>query len=225
MAQYHGDRSWHIEDRGSFVHLRSQAPGRQVEIFANKFTDDEQGINDIDEVLRQRKATPSVIVHRGHTFYVDKTLEKLSATVTLVYLGNCGGNTLLETVLRRAPYAHIITTKSIGTLTINDPLLKALNTYLLRGKDLTWQGFWRQIEAKFGRNPRFIDYVPPDKNASVVFLRAYHSLTSDDKRPLQGLQGFSPPETWHSVPQDTLVISVGGHLYASAGPRLVDIAW
>jgi hypothetical protein len=225
MAQYHGDRSWHIEDRGSFVHLRSQAPGRQVEIFANKFADDEQGINDIDEVLRKRKATPSVIVHRGHTFYVDKTLEKLSATVTLVYLGNCGGNTLLETVLRRAPYAHIITTKGIGTLTINDPLLKALNTYLLRGKDMTWQGFWRHIEARFGRNPRFIDYVPPDKNASVVFLRAYHSLTADAKQPVPRLQGFSTPATWHSVPQGTRVIPVGDHLSPSGGPRLVDIAW
>jgi hypothetical protein len=225
MAQYHGDRSWHIKDHGSFVHLRSQAPGRQVEIYANKFTDDEQGINDIDEVLRQRKATPSVIVHRGHTFYVDKTLEKLSATVTLVYLGNCGGNTLLETVLRRAPYAHIITTKSIGTLTINDPLLKALNTYLLRGKDMTWQGFWRHIEARFGRNPRFIDYVPPDKNASVVFLRAYHSLTADAKQPVPRPQGFSNPATWHGVPQGTRAIPIGGHLEPSEGPRVVDIAW
>jgi hypothetical protein len=212
MAQYHSDRSWHIEDHGSFVHLRSQAPGRQVEIYANKFTDDEQGINDIDQVLRKRKATPSVIVHRGHTFYVDKTLEKLSATVALVYLGNCGGNTLLETVLRRAPQAHIITTQGIGTLTINDPLLKALNTYLLRGKEMTWQGFWRHIEARFGRNPRFIDYVPPDKNASVVFLRAYHSLTADDKRPLQGLQGFPHPETRRGVPQGTRLLPVGGHL-------------
>ena len=35
-----------------------------------------------------------------------------------------------------------MTTQGIGTITINDPLLKALNTYLLRGKDLTWQRFW-----------------------------------------------------------------------------------
>jgi hypothetical protein len=99
-------------------------------------------------------------------------------TAALVYLGNCGGNTLLETVLSQAPKAHILTTKGIGSITINDPLLKALNGYLLHGQDITWQRFWRHIEATLGQNPRFVDYVPPDKNASVVFLRAYYSLSA-----------------------------------------------
>jgi hypothetical protein len=181
LAQYHADRSWHIEDHGSFVHLRSRGPGRQIEIYANTFTDDEQGITDIDQALRTRQIAPSVIVHRGHSTHVDRTLEKLPATAALVYLGNCGGNTLLDTVLRQAPTAHIITTRGIGTITINDPLLKAFNTYLLRGKDLTWQHFWQHLGATLGRHPRFMDYVPPDNNASVVFLRAYHRLTAEAK--------------------------------------------
>ena len=181
IAHYRRDPSWHMEDHGSFVHLRARGPDRQIEIYANTFTDDEQGINDIDQVLRARNIAPHVIVHRGHSPHVERTLEKLPATAALVYLGNCGGHTLLDTVLRQAPTAHIITTRGIGTLTINDPLLKALNTYLLRGKDLTWQRFWRQLEATLGRNPRFIDYVPPDTNASVVFLRAYHRLTAAAK--------------------------------------------
>jgi hypothetical protein len=181
LAQYHADRSWHIEDHGSFVHLRSQGPGRQIEISANTFTDDEQGITDIDQALRTRQIAPSVIVHRGHSTHVDRTLEKLPATAALVYLGNCGGNTLLDTVLRHAPTAHIITTRGIGTSTINDPLLKAFNTYLLRGKDLTWQHFWQHLAATLGRHARFMDYVPPDKNVSVVFLRAYHRLTAAAK--------------------------------------------
>jgi len=84
---------------------------------------DEQGSTDIDDILRQRRVTPSVIVHRGHSTYVAWTLEKMPATAALVYLGNCGGYTLLETILRKAPKAHILTTKGIGTLTINDPLL------------------------------------------------------------------------------------------------------
>jgi hypothetical protein len=188
LAQYHADKSWHIEDHGSFVHLHSQGPPRQIEIYANKFTDDEQGMNDIDQVLRARQIAPSVIVHRGHSTHVDRTLEKLPATAALVYLGNCGGNTLLDTVLRQAPTAHIITTRGIGTSTINDPLLKAFNTYLLRGKAMTWQGFWRHLEATLGRNARFMDYVPPDKNASVVFLRAYHRLTAEAKQAVARAQ-------------------------------------
>ena len=176
MAQYQHDKAWQIEDHGSFVHLRSTASARTIEIYANKFTADEQGSTDIDEVLRQRRVTPSVIVHRGHSTYVAQTIEKVPATAALVDPGNCGGYTLLETILKKAPKAHILTTKGIGTLTINDPLLKALNAYLLRGKDMTWQSFWRQAEATLGRNPRFMDYVPPDKNAGAVFLTAYRSF-------------------------------------------------
>jgi hypothetical protein len=108
--------------------------------------------------------------------YVAQTIEKMPATAALVYLGNCGSYMLLETILRKAPKAHILTTKGIGTITINDPLLKALNDYLLKGKDMTWQSFWRQAEATLGRNPRFIDYVPPGKNAGAVFLTAYRSF-------------------------------------------------
>jgi Fe-S cluster biogenesis protein NfuA len=176
MAQYQHDKAWQIEDHGSFVHLRSTVSARTIEIYANKFTEDEQGSTDIDDVLRQRRVTPSVIVHRGHSTYVAQTIEKVPETAALVYLGNCGGYALLETILKKAPKAHILTTKGIGTLTINDPLLKALNDYLLRGKDMTWQSFWRQAEATLGRNPRFMDYVPPDKNAGAVFLTAYRSF-------------------------------------------------
>ena len=106
MAQYQHDKAWQIEDHGSFVHVRSTVSARTIEIHANKFTEDEQGSTDIDEVLRQRRVTPSVIVHRGHSTYVAQTIEKVPATAALVYLGNCGGYALLETILKKAPKAH-----------------------------------------------------------------------------------------------------------------------
>src|SRR5262249_1831689 len=111
MAQYQHDKAWQIEDHGSFVHLRSTVSAKTIEIYANKFTEDEQGSTDIDDVLRQRRVTPSVIVHRGHSTYVTQTIEKVPETAALVYLGNCGGYTLLETILKKAPKAHILTTK------------------------------------------------------------------------------------------------------------------
>jgi hypothetical protein len=98
-----------------------------------------------------------------------------ASTAALVYLDNCGGYSLLETILRKTPKAHMLTPKGIGTITINDPLLKALNDSLLMSKDLTWQSFWRQAEVTLGRSLRFMAYVPPDKNAGVVLLTAYRS--------------------------------------------------
>jgi len=82
----------------------------------------------------------------------------------------------LDAVLSQAPDTHLITTKGIGSMTVNDPLLKALNDYLLSGHDMTWASFWRSVAPHLAHNPRFADYVPPDKNAGMIFLRAYRSL-------------------------------------------------
>jgi hypothetical protein len=176
VAQYQRTKAWRIEDHGSFIRVVSQQPGRRIEIYANKFSADDQGVSDIEAVFRQRHVTPSVIVHRGHSPYVDSTIAKIPPSAALVFLGNCGGATLLDAVLNQAPDTHLITTKGIGTLTVNDPLLKALNDYLLSGHDMTWASFWRSVTPRLAQNPRFADYVPPDKNAGMLFLRAYRSV-------------------------------------------------
>jgi hypothetical protein len=181
VAQYQRTKAWRIEDHGSFIHVVSQLPGRHIEIYANKFSEDEKGVSDIEAVFRERHITPSVIVHRGHSPYVDNTIAKIPPGAALVFLGNCGGSTLLDAVLSQAPDTHLITTKGIGSITVNDPLLKALNDYLLSGKDMTWASFWRSVTPHLAHNPRFADYVPPDKNAGMIFLRAYRSLTVRDR--------------------------------------------
>jgi hypothetical protein len=179
LAQYQHAKAWHIEDKGAFVQIISASSQRSIEIYANKPTRSEEGAGEIDLVLRQHGITPQVIVHRGHSSYVERTIGKMPATAVLVFLGSCGGYSQLETILRQAPEAHVIATKGIGSMTVNDPLLKALNDYLLSGKDVIWADFWRHAETVLAGNPRFVDYVPPDKNASVIFLKAYRALTGD----------------------------------------------
>jgi hypothetical protein len=179
LAQYHHAKAWHIEDKGAFVQIISAASQRSIELYANKPSRSEEGTREIDEALRQRGITPQVIVHRGHSSHVERTIDKMPATAVLVFLGSCGGYSQLEAILRQAPEAHVIATKGIGGITVNDPLLKALNDYLLSGKDVIWADFWRHAGTVLAGNPRFADYVPPDKNASVIFLKAYRTLTGD----------------------------------------------
>jgi hypothetical protein len=179
LAQYQHAKAWRIEDNGAFVQIMSAASQHSIEIYANKPTRSEEGTQEIDQVLQQRGITPQVIVHRGHSSHVERTIDQIPATAGLVFLGSCGGYGQLEAILRQAPEAHVIATKGIGGITVNDPLLKALNDYLLRGKDVIWADFWRHAETVLAGNPRFADYVPPDKNASVIFLKAYRTLTGD----------------------------------------------
>jgi hypothetical protein len=43
---------------------------------------------------------------------------------------------------------------SLGTITINDPLLKALNDYLLRNKDMTWPDSYPQSYERIGEETK-----------------------------------------------------------------------
>jgi hypothetical protein len=154
-------------------------PQKNIEIYANKPLQSEAGAQEIAAVLRQRDLAPRVIVHRGHNTDADRTIEQIPATAVLVFLGSCGGYRQLEAVLSQAPEAQVITTRGVGTYTVNDPFLKALNEALLSGTDVVWADFWRSVGSVLAGHPRFADYVPPDKNASVIFLKAYRTLTGE----------------------------------------------
>jgi hypothetical protein len=179
LAHYRHDRAWQINNHTSYMQMSAQHDGRTLEIYANTPTPE----GDVDEVVPAvvQQHRPEMIVHRGHSIYVDETIKRIPTSARIVFLGNCGSYTQLADVLQRAPQAHLITTKGIGSLTINDPLLKALNTAILRGKDLVWPEFWAQMASVLAGNPRFEDYVPPDKNISVHFLQAYHTITAQQR--------------------------------------------
>jgi hypothetical protein len=197
LAQYQHTMAWRIEDKGPFVQVTSTALPRRIEIYANKPTQSEVANQGIDEIMQQQGVAPRVIVHRGHSGHVERTIEKIPATAALVFLGSCGGYNQLAAILRQAPEAQVIATKGIGGMTVNDPLLKALNDYLLTGQDVLWADFWRQAGTLLAGNPRFADYIAPDKNAGLVFLKAYRALTGEQQpapRPGQlSLQATQSP--------------------------------
>jgi len=176
MAQYRATPAWHVEDYGAFVRVISSAADRRIIIYANKPTDDGERATDLERLMQQHGIPPQVIVHRGHSPYVPETIARMPRTAALVYLGNCGGYTLLDSVFTKAPEAQVITTIGVGTITVNDPFLKALNEYLLREKEGRWAEFWQRAATRLGHNPRFADYVAPDHHAGALFLRAYRGF-------------------------------------------------
>ena len=78
-------------------------------------------------------------------------------------------------VMALANRAQMIATRGVGTTSINDALLLAINDELLSGaKTLDWERFWRTQESKLGGNPMFRDYIPPSRNAAAIMLAAYY---------------------------------------------------
>ena len=175
MNTYKNQQLWKIEDRNSFVRIYA-SENRNVEILANKPEYESNGISSISAYLQQNNLQPTVVVHRGHSFHTESTLEKVPSTAKLIFVGSCGGFYKQSAAIENAPDAHIISTKQIGTKGINDVLLFALNENIREGRDINWNEFWDKMQVKFANNNYFSDYVPPHKNLESIYIKAYYSL-------------------------------------------------
>ncbi len=175
MNTYKNQNAWKIEDKYNYVRISSE-DGRRIEIFANKPEYEENGVNAINAYLKDKALVPSVIVHRGHSFHTEATLEKVQSSAKLIFVGSCGGFYKISIALENAPDAHIISTKQVGTKTVNDAMLFALNENIRQGKDIVWNEFWDRMKEKFANNQYFSDYIPPQKNLESTFIRAYYKI-------------------------------------------------
>ena len=119
MNSYKNQPAWGIEDRNSYVRIYSKQQ-KKVEILANKPGSEENGISAIDDYFKDNKLVPTVIVHRGHSFHTESTLERIPVSTKLLFVGSCGGFYKISIALANAPEAHIISTKQVGTKTVND---------------------------------------------------------------------------------------------------------
>lgn len=175
MNSYKNQNAWGIEDRNSYVRVYSRKQ-KDVEIFANKPSSEENGISAINDYLKANKLIPTVIVHRGHSFHTESTLQRIPVSTRLLFIGSCGGFYKIPIALENAPDAHIIATKQVGTKTVNDIMLYALNENIREGKDIDWNEFWDKMHQKMANNQYFGDYVPPNKNIEAIFIRAYYKI-------------------------------------------------
>lgn len=176
LAQYKNDAEWHVEEQENYTIIRSLL-GSPVVMFANQPSAEDEGNKEIDSVLAARKQTVNVVVHRGHSYHAESTINRIPSSAKFVSLGSCGGYRNLEGVLKHAPEAHVLSTKGTGTMQVNDPILKSLNEELRKGRDLHWQELWAGFEQKLGGDPRFKDYVPPHENLSFMFIQAYNKIS------------------------------------------------
>ena len=171
-----GNSKWKIADHGSFVTIKSTS-GKAIQIAANKPEHDIYGPQDMLNYFAEQQAEIEVMVHRGHSFYVSKSLEYLQADMQVVLLGSCGGYNQVLNILNQAPNAQIISTKQIGSHTVNNPLIYKLATDINQGKEIEWESFWDALTLKFPKGGyaynNFCEYVPPHKNLGAAFIQAY----------------------------------------------------
>ena len=60
---------------------------------------------------------------------------------------------------------------------VNDPVLKQLDEWLLRGNGVDWNRFWDFAEEKIGAD-RLHDYIHPSRNDAMQVIDTYKRGTS-----------------------------------------------
>ncbi|MCC6817384.1 MAG: hypothetical protein IT245_00630 [Bacteroidia bacterium] len=164
------------EDKGTYVVFKS-IKGRKMEIYANKPSMEIQGRKDLQAYFEKRGRYPDLIVHRGHSYYIDNTLDNMTNSNKVAILGSCGGYQNIAKAMENAYEVQIISTKQVGTLAVNTVLIQEITETIRLGKDLIWPDVWKQIAIKLKNNPQFKDYIPPYKNLGARFITAYNEIS------------------------------------------------
>jgi hypothetical protein len=180
MKMFKNKNDWKVEENENWAAITSLR-GCPVQIYANKpllgYDDpDAKAQAMLNEYLAEQNLNPSVVIHRGHSYHLASTLKQLPSTAKIVVLGSCGGYNNLNEVLTICEDAHIISTKQVGTKTVNEPILQEINNYLLGGADIDWVVLWKNVGDRFKDNAareKFQDYIPPHKNLGAIFIKAY----------------------------------------------------
>jgi hypothetical protein len=173
---------WKIEKNASWITISSKKLN-PVNIYANlPLSNDEEldkkAQDTLVKFLRQQAIHPHVIIHRGHSYHLQGSVQHIDSAVFLAILGSCGGYNEIFEVQRRSHEAQVISTKQVGSKMVNEPMIRMINDYFLHQKDIVWTELWEQLDKSFKNNAKaktlFQDYVPPNKNIGLQVARIYN---------------------------------------------------
>ena len=171
----------------------SSTTGTPVTIYTNKPLDELQGLDDkaqraLDDYLIEKDIHPTMVLHRGHSYYLPTTIKQLVPSAKVVLLGSCGSFQSLSEVLNKAPDAQIISSKQTGVGNLNLTLILGILNTLKKGQDLNWVKMWGKFSRQLSSDNRFTDYVPPYENLGAVFYMAYRKLQDKEQEKQDSIE-------------------------------------
>ncbi|MEO6253390.1 MAG: hypothetical protein ABIO79_08805 [Ferruginibacter sp.] len=182
-------KEWTITSNSEWYEIRSKKGN--VWVYANRPLDNDANLDDSAQVhlnnyLADHDLHPAVVVHRGHSYWLPRTIKRMAGNAKIVMLGSCGGFKNLNDIIGVNPEAHIISTKEIGAGDINRPILNYLNQTFESGNKLVWKNMWATLSKLFATDPSrsvresWEDYIPPYKNLGAIFLKGYNNMVQEN---------------------------------------------
>lgn len=176
------NKEWQIIKKEEWVEIKSLKG--KVWIYANLPLESDDNLDDSAQVhlnhyLESLSLYPSIVIHRGHSYWLPGTINRMPGNAKIVIIGSCGGYKNLNKILQISPDAHIVSTKEIGAGDINAPILNYLNQTLINGNNISWRAMWKTLSNTFSKQNKGLlesweNYIPPYKNLGTIFIKAYH---------------------------------------------------
>ncbi len=175
---------WTATANKDWVLYQSNKGKNPVYVYANlplEEPEDEAAQKRLQQYFENSDITPSIVIHRGHSYHLSGSLANLNPEVKIVMLGSCGGYHNLANVLDRSPEASIISSKQTGAARVNEPIIAEMLRQIMDGKDVDWVTCWTDLSGYFKKQGKmeqdlFNDYVPPHKNLGAIFIKAYRKM-------------------------------------------------
>jgi hypothetical protein len=132
--------NWKITSAKEWVTV-SSTKGIPIVIYANKPLDETKNLDaqaqaDLDDYLAEKGIEPTVVIHRGHSYWLPATIDQLVPSAEVVFLGSCGGYQSLDKILRICPSAQIIASSKQAVAPLNQPIIDLILDELRQGNDL-----------------------------------------------------------------------------------------
>jgi hypothetical protein len=193
MSLYSDRKKWALKSTADWVQFTSINTPVPFILFANRALDeekdlDEQAQRNLIQYMEENNLRPSLTVHRGHSYYLKYTIQKLLPTSKVVVLGSCGAYQNLSDILKISPDAYIISSKQVGYGEINIALFSYLVENLKVGRDIQWPTMMETVAKGISsaKQEGYDDYVFPHRNLGALFIKAY-KIASEHEAGTSGL--------------------------------------
>lgn len=189
IESFKKDWSRKIESKKSYTIISKSWPLWTVRIFATQPKDKDEELDNY--WLRKRKwlnainqlwITPSIVVHRWHSYHVNKTIPYINRWSQIVFLWSCWWSEELSKTLDKNPNAQIISSNWVWTASVNNPLLLDISNELATSNTINREKIRSRRENEYKKElkddelevvlDKFSYYLRPDQNTAAAFQAA-----------------------------------------------------
>ncbi len=175
LLNFKTDKNYKITDMVSYVKIETVV-GKKIILYCNK-PKNEKGLDALRKLFETSNRYPDIVVHRGHSYHLSTTIDLLTNNAKVAVLGSCGGYLNISKILDNASDAQIVSSKQVGTWTVNNVLLKDMCEMMRKGNgEIDWKTLWKGLDVKLKNNDKWGDYIPPYRNLGVRFVKAFERI-------------------------------------------------